>query len=184
MTDIKELNLRKLTYSPDVNPFMSEGQVMKTRYKTVRTRGTPKDLLDPETGELVGHSVIHVIEEKDDEHFVKVFADGVAAAFDLSRTGYRVFQAVLREYQKERMTGGYVDAVNLYWFGDGLNGEAVGMTDRTFHNGLKELLSKGFLTPRLPNQYWVNPTLFFKGDRVAFIREYRRRGAQASIDKR
>lgn len=102
----------------------------------------------------------------------------------MSRTGYRVFQAVLREYQKERMTGGYVDAVNLYWFGDGLNGEAVGMTDRTFHNGLKELLSKGFLTPRLPNQYWVNPTLFFKGDRVAFIREYRRRGTQASIDKR
>jgi hypothetical protein len=28
--------------------------------------------------------------------------------------------------------------------------------------------------------YWVNPTLFFKGDRVLFIKEYRRRRAGAS----
>jgi hypothetical protein len=47
------------------------------------------------------------------------------------------------------------------------------MSDRTFHNGLKELIAKGFLKPKLPNQFWVNPALFFKGDRVAFLREYR-----------
>jgi hypothetical protein len=48
------------------------------------------------------------------------------------------------------------------------------MSDRTFHGGLKELLAKGFLAPKAPNQYWVNPALFFKGDRVAFVREYRK----------
>jgi hypothetical protein len=50
------------------------------------------------------------------------------------------------------------------------------MSDRTFHNGLKELIEKGFLKPKLPNQFWVNPALFFKGDRVAFMREYRIKG--------
>jgi len=43
-----------------------------------------------------------------------------------------------------------------------------------FQTGLNELLAKGFLAPRSPNLFWVNPALFFKGDRVAFVREYRR----------
>jgi hypothetical protein len=33
---------------------------------------------------------------------------------------------------------------------------------------------KGFLSPKLRDQFWVNPSLFFKGDRVAFITEYKR----------
>ncbi len=90
------LNLRKLEYSPTENPFM-DGSEIQTRHKTVRTRSAPKDLMDPDTGEVVGSSIIHVIEEKDEEHFVKVFAEGVKAAFDLSKTGARVFQAVLGE---------------------------------------------------------------------------------------
>jgi len=166
------LNLRKLEYSPTENPFM-DGSEIHTRHKTVRTRSAPRDLLDPDTGEVVGSSIIHIIEEKDEEHFVKVFAEGVKAAFDLSKTGARVFQAVLGEYQKSKLTGGYSDSVSLIWFDDGLNGRSLDMSDRTFHNGLKELISKGFLKPKLPNQFWVNPALFFKGDRVAFLREYR-----------
>lgn len=166
------INLRKLEYSPNENPFMA-GSEIRTRHKTVRTRTSPRDLMDPDTGEVVGQSVIHVIEEKDEEHFVKVFADGVKAAYDLSRTGARVFQAVLSEYQRTKMTGGYSDSVSLVWFDDGLNGHALDMSDRTFHNGLKELIQKGFLKPKLPNHFWVNPALFFKGDRVAFLREYR-----------
>lgn len=170
------INLRKLDYSPNENPFMA-GSEIRTRHKTVRTRTSPKELMDPETGEVVGQSIIHTIEERDEEHFVKVFAEGVRAAYDLTRTGFRVFQAVLTEYQRSKMTGGYSDSVNLVWFDDGLNGHALDMSDRTFHNGLKELIQKGFLKPKLPNQFWVNPALFFKGDRVAFLKEYRMRSA-------
>lgn len=169
---ITTVNLRKLDYSPNENPFV-QGTEIQTKYKTVRTRTAPRDLMDPDTGEIVGASIIHTIEERDEEHFVKVFAEGVRAAFDLTKTGARVFQAVLGEYQRSKMTGGYSDSVNLIWFDDGLNGHALDMSDRTFHNGLRELIEKGFLKPKLPNQFWVNPALFFKGDRVAFMREYR-----------
>lgn len=175
------INLRKLEYSPNENPFVA-GSEIRTRHKTVRTRISPRDLMDPDTGEVVGQSIIHVIEEKDEEHFVKVFADGVRAAYDLTRTGARVFQAVLAEYQRAKMTGGYSDSVNLIWFDEGLNGRALDMSDRTFHNGLKELIQKGFLKPKLPNQFWVNPALFFKGDRVAFLREYRLKTAKPQIE--
>lgn len=177
------INLRRLDYSPNENPFVA-GSEIRTRHKTVRTRTSPKELMDPDTGEVVGQSIIHVIEEKDEEHFVKVFAEGVRAAYDLTRTGARVFQAVLAEYQRAKMTGGFSDAVRLVWFDDGLNGRSLDMSDRTFHNGLKELIQNGFLKPKLPNEFWVNPALFFKGDRVAFLREYRLKGGQSAIPNR
>jgi hypothetical protein len=40
---------------------------------------------------------------------------------------------------------------------------------------MRELVDKGFIYPRSPSLYWTNPNLFFKGDRVMFIKEYRRR---------
>ena len=180
--DGKNINLRNLTFSPKENPFMT-GSEIKTKTKTVRTRNAPSDLMNTDTGEIIGQSIIHTIEEKDEEHFVKVFEDGVKAAFGLNRTGARVFQAVLTEYRKEKMTGGYADTVSLYFFDDGLNGESIGMSEKSFQRGLKDLIAKDFLRPKIPNQYWVNPALFFKGDRVAFIRELRIKKTNETLSK-
>lgn len=60
------------------------------------------------------------------------------------------------------------------------------MSEATFNRGLRELVDKGFLYPRLPGVYWTNPNLFFKGDRVAFIHEYRRHkpSAKDSLEAR
>jgi hypothetical protein len=176
----EEINLKRLSYSPTQNPF-AKGSEIRTRHKTVRTRASGnRDLVDSETGEIVAQSAIHIIEEKDEEQFVKVFSEGVKAAFDLTRTGARVFSVVLEKYQQTPMTGGFSDSLTLFFFGDGLDGLSIGMSDRTFHGGLKELLAKGFLAPKAPNQYWVNPALFFKGDRVAFVREYRKTARTAN----
>lgn len=182
-TQAYEFDLRKLPFKPDSNPFMQSGAEIRTKTKTVRTRATPRDMMDPDSGEIIGSSIIHTIEERDEAHFVKVFADGVRAAFDLTKTGSRVFHAVLMEYQKAKMTGGYSDTVRLFWFGEGLDGHAIGMSKYTFNAGLKELLEKQFLFPRAPNEYWVNPALFFKGDRVAFLKEYRLKPSVTAINR-
>lgn len=168
-------HLRSLQFSPDLNPLL-EPHTVGVRRRQVRA-GRGRDLVDPATGEIEAVAAVHTIETVDDSQFVKVFADGVKAAFGLSRTASRVFQVVLDEYQRTPMTGGYAESIYLAWFGNGLSGRDIGMTDRTFQTGLKELLAKGFIAPRSPAMYWVNPGLFFKGDRVAFIREYRRRDA-------
>ena len=168
-------SLRSLEYSPHVNPLM-EGQSVEVKRRFV-SGGLKRDLVDHLTGEISGASVIREVVEKDDAEFVKVFAGGISAAFGLSRTAARVFQLVLEMYQAEPMVGGYADSVYLAWFDDGLCGRDVGMTDRTFHAGLRELLAKGFLAGKAPNVYWVNAGLFFKGDRVLFIKEYRRKKA-------
>ncbi len=134
----------------------------------------PKELIDAETGEAVMASIIHIIEKADEDHYVNVFADGVKAAFDLTKTGYRLFQTVLQEYQSSKMTGGYSDMVALFFLRDGLTGAPVDMSKNSFQSDLKRTHWKSVLYPETPNQYQVNPALFFKGDRIAFTCEYRK----------
>lgn len=174
MADEKtSLKAIKAQYSPDENPLM-RSVVVPVKKSRVRSGLAEKTLVDGESGELVAASVIHQIKDTDADEFVKVFASGIAAAYELSRAGQRVFQAVLGEYEKAPMSGGFVDSVYLAWFDGGLSGRDIGMSDRTFSRGLRELLEKSFLAPREPNVFWVNPALFFKGDRVLFVKEYKR----------
>jgi hypothetical protein len=177
MSEIETINLKKLVYSPDFNPLLEPQNVtVKKRY--VKT-GTANQLVNPDTGELAQVSTIYTVNRRDDASFVKVFAAGVAAAFELQRTSSRVFQAVLKEYERAPMRAGFAEFVELAWFNDGLCGQSIDMSEKTFQRGLKELLLKKFLSPRSPNTYWVNPSLFFKGDRVRFITEYQRSKREA-----
>lgn len=183
MSSTRSVHALKRAFSPQINPFAAPVTIEvkgSTKRRYVRT-ATSQELADPATGEVKAVSMIHVVEEKDDAEFVKVFADGVKAAFGLGLAGAKVFQAVLDAYQTEKMTGGYADCVNLMWFDNGLNGCSIGMSERTFNRGMKELLEKDFLAPKMPNIYWVNPSLFFKGDRVAFVKEYRRVSTQPAL---
>ena len=170
--------------SPLINPLV-EPQQVKTKRRLVRS-GRSEDLVNPATGEISGVAAIHQIEEKDDAEFVKVFAAGVAAGYELTKTAQRVFQVVLDQYQRTPMSRGYADSVELFWFGSGINGRDAGMSERTWMRGLKELLDKGFLYPKDSASFWTNPALFFKGDRVLFIKEYRRRkpSAQDELEAR
>ena len=182
MTDTKhKFNLKKLPFSPVKNPLV-EGFQMKTKTKQVRTGGV-KELIDPTSGE-VHNAVIVEQEELDEVHFVKVFTAGIRAAFGLSLTGSRVFQAILDVYQRQPLTGGFADSIYLHFFDGGLDGRALDMSDRTFRRGLVELLENGFLYPRGENLYWVNPNLFFRGDRATFIKEYRRKSSSEDQRKR
>ncbi len=166
-------SLRRLEFSPDTNPLLEPREV-EVKRKRVRV-GANRQLKDSQTGETEYVSAIHQIIEQDNADFVKVFADGVKAAFGLSKTAYRVFQVVLEQYNRTPMSGGYADAIYIAWFDGGLSGQDVGMSEKTFQTGLRELLAKSFLAPRSPNLFWVNPSLFFKGDRVLFVKEYVRR---------
>lgn len=172
-TVLPTVNLRQLQYSPNINPLV-DPQEIRSKRRYVRS-GRGEELLNPSTGEVNGIAVIHQIEERDDAEFVKVFAAGVAAAFELKSTAAKVFQVVLDQYQRTPMSKGYADYVNLFWFDNGIEGRDLNMSEKTFQRGLKELIQKRFLYPKDSASYWTNPALFFKGDRVMFIKEYRRK---------
>lgn len=176
------INLRKLKLSPLVNPLM-QPQEVTTKKRWVKS-GQREDLINVSTGEIHGMSVIRQVEERDDVEFVKVFAEGIAASYELTKTAQKVFSVVLEQYQKTPMSRGYVDYVNLLWFDGGIEGRDIGLSAKTFQRGLKELLIKRFLAPKDGVSYWTNPALFFKGDRVIFVKEYRRKSmvAQESLE--
>lgn len=173
MSVLEPINLRNLKLSPTINPLIEPQQITsKKRY--VRS-GRSDDLINSTTGEIVGVATIYQVEERDDAEFVKVFAAGVSASYELTKTAQRVFQVVLDQYQRTPMSRGFADYVNLLWFDDGIEGRDVGMSEKTFQRGLKELLQKRFIAPKDGVSFWTNPALFFKGDRVLFVKEYRRR---------
>lgn len=171
--------LRSLSFSPEVNPLV-ETKDIRIKQRWVKS-GRSESLMNTETGELSSVAAIHQVEERDDAEFVKVFAAGVKAIYDLTKTASRVFQVVLETYQHEPMSKGFADSIYLAWFDGGLSGQSIGMSEATFNRGMRELVDKGFIYPRSPSLFWVNPTMFFKGDRVMFIKEYRRR--KASVDQ-
>lgn len=170
---VSKTSLKSLELSPLINPLM-EPQQVTTKRRYVRS-GMSSDLVNPATGEIQAIATIHQVEERDDAEFVKVFAAGVAAGYELTKTAQRVFQVVLDQYQRTPMSKGFADYVNLLWFDNGIEGRDVGMSNYTFNRGLKELLDKRFIAPKDGVSFWTNPALFFKGDRVMFIKEYRRR---------
>ena len=160
----------QLALSPNINPLLEPG-VVPIKRKFVRSGLKPEPLMYGD-GEIAATSVIKSIEDKDDAQFVKVFAAGIAAAYELTKTGQRVFTKILELYEAEPMTGGFVESVYIAWFGEGLDGKDIGMSKATFDRGLRELLDKKFIAPCRPSVFWVNPSLFFKGDRVLFVKEY------------
>lgn len=170
------VRLDQLDFSPSNNP-LAELATVKTKDRFVRT-GRAETYANTETGEIKAISIMHEVNKVDNEHFIKIFSAGAVAMFELSRTARKVFDLVLRRYQASEMTGGYADTVELFWFKEGLDGKSIGITEQTFNTGLRELIDKQFLYPRITHSYWVNPNLFFKGDRVMFIKEYVRQSKQ------
>ena len=81
-----------------MNPLV-EPQQIQVKRRWVKS-GRSEDLVNPATGEISGVAAIHQVEERDDAEFVKVFAAGVRAIYDLTKTASRVFQVVLETYQR------------------------------------------------------------------------------------
>lgn len=125
-----------------------------------------------EEGESVQHSGVHIVTEVDKEEFVKLYTKNMRIFFDLKPATQKVLQAVLDAVQKAPNA----DCIYLHWFGVEEYVEANGtkLSKASFHNAMKELLTKKFIAEALePHKFWINPHLFFNGDRMSFVREYR-----------
>lgn len=162
---LQKLNTRNLpTYRE--NPFMS-GLRMTIRPKRL-TVARGSTLIDSNTGEIQGTTEVMQVIPVDDTQFVKLYTANIGAFFDLSRAGLRVFGALMIAAQKHVGTDlVYLDLKSLP--------EEVALSKQTFYRGLAELVENNFCAKHeSPGWYFVNPNLFFNGDRVRFVREYRK----------
>jgi hypothetical protein len=163
------------------NPFWSPTEVKVGTRKVTISGGF---MTKAETGESIHHAGIHRVEHVDETQFVKLFTQNLKLFFNLSAPSQKVLQVLLKELQKTPNA----DGIFLPWFSVedfGLEND-VKISRSTYFRGLKEMLSKGFIAEsENQNFYWINPNLFFNGDRMLFITEYRKnkKSTEKAIDK-
>lgn len=155
------------------NPFWQATEV-QVGSKLIRVAGGQHISDD---GESLSHSGIHVIKEVDETEFLKIYTKNVRAIFDLKPTSQRVLQYLMTELQKTPNA----DGIYLAWVGasEFFEENTLDVSRASFQRALKELLDKGFIAESTkPNMFWFNPNLFFNGNRMTFINEYRRKPAK------
>lgn len=178
-----DINLRKLEFFPDANPLLEPG-VVPLKSAQIRSSFTSRVLADANTGELVGTSIIHQIKEVDSENFVKIFVKGVIATHELSKSAMRVFHFILEIYEAEPlMKKGFNDYLYLAPTNNKIGGYEMPFSKQVWARGFKELLFKNFLAPKSPYIFWVNPSLFFKGNRSLMVTELRKISTKKITDK-
>jgi hypothetical protein len=149
------------------NPFLS-GVIIKTRSKKL-TVARGGHIVNSETGELEGVTEIAQIVNVEKEQFIKIFTKDISLWFDLNRTALRVFGALLYIYQDDSIRN---DLVYFHHEDDRI--KHFNIKKASWFTGLEELLRKGFLARHIrTNWFYINPSMFFNGDRARFIREYR-----------
>ena len=89
---------------------------------------------------------------------------------ELSNAGARVFTVLYMEVQKN------IGKDRVYLSFSTLDADAK-ISQATFTRGMRELMDKGFVAPtEAIAWYWLNPDYLWNGDRLAFVKEYRKKG--------
>jgi|SRR5581483_682043 len=156
------------------NPSIPNAEDIRKR-KPVRVGDDRRGfVVDGRSGEVIGLGGMsfYEFEEVDNTRFVKLFLAGVRQTAGLSKPGLTMFECVYRQVQSSPNT----DEVTLSFYG--ASKQVPGLSQRSFQRGLRELLDKKFLF-RSPAEgvYFVNVLYMFNGDRLAFVKGYRRKGS-------
>jgi hypothetical protein len=156
-----------------VNPSIPATGGMATRQKRFEVPGGKAAVIvDNGTGEIrgIGGMGLWWQEEVDASRFVKLFLDGIKQACGLSKSGMAVFELVYGQMREKH--GNDKIELSQYLAHD------YGLNERTFRRGLRELLEKEFLYRSTSDGvFFINIRFMFNGDRLAFVKTYRLKGA-------
>ena len=167
----KKTYLRRTAKPSKFNPWISELATTISsgkKFKSVSARG--HQIIDSATGEMTDVEAVQVTREiVDKDTFVKIFAEGISAMFDLNKAAQDLFKAILKIYaaQANRPLQIYINEASL---------DAVGYTraKATRIRAVNELIASQFIAEvsGMPNMFWTNPNIFYKGNRMTVIRQY------------
>lgn len=150
----------------ETNPFFEPVTKIDKGRRTIIAGHTKDILVNSDTGEVSGVSLLHRYKEVDKESFVKLYIGEVSALFDLSKTGLKVFGYVLTALR--------VNKAEIYLHIPDLMEYCGYKQKNQVYKGLSELITNKIIAQSTrPGIWYINPTIVFNGDRIAFIKEYR-----------
>lgn len=151
------------------NPFMRETSIQTKTRRVTNKRGDMM-LVNSNTGEMQAPIAgFWEAQEVDSTKFIKLFVNGVKALAELSNAGTRVFELLYVEMQNN------IGKDQIYLSYSGLDKSTNTVSRSTFSRGLAELIEKRFIAA-MPavGMYWINPDFLWNGDRLTFVKEYRK----------
>ena len=155
------------------NPFISSAAGnTKQGTKRLSNKAGDKFMIVSEYGEVVANTGFHEIVEVDKTQFVKLYINGVKAFQGLKAAGGKVFEIIYRSVQEVPGT----DRIFLHFME--IEQNITPISESTFYRGMAELIKAGFLAESTtPGMYFLNIDYLFNGNRLAFVKEYRIKGA-------
>ena len=156
------------------NPFLGEHTVSTRKRRTV-VGGKGMAVVNTETGEMGDAVEIVRVTTVDTEQFVKVFTQNLRVFFDLSSITIKLLEVLLSQVQKAPNTDKVMLNVSIAqdYFTE-TSREPI--SKASFHRAIKEMLDKNFVAEtQLSGLFFINPNLFFNGDRVRFVTELQRK---------
>jgi hypothetical protein len=168
MSELKQRRGKSLYVT---NPFVSNA-VANTKQggrRITNKDGNRMMVVSEVTGDIVAPAGFWQYEEVDKTQFVKLYVNGVKAFKDLTGAGTKVFEVLYTEIQRN------IGKDRVYMNFSALCQDVTPMSEATFNRGMKELVEKAFVaaTPTV-GWYWINPDYLWNGDRLAFVKEYRK----------
>ena len=110
------------------------------------------------------------LEEVDSTKFVKLYINGVKAFKELTSAGTRVFEVLYLRMQ------GAIGRDEIWITFPTISQEETPMGETTFYRGMKELIDKEFIAEGMSQGlYYINPDYLWNGDRLSFVKEFRRK---------
>lgn len=169
------------------NPFVNDTLITQlSGLKNVYyTQNTATAICDIKTGEIEP-AKLQVVKQirADKQTFVKLYTTHLKAYFELSQTAFRLLQFVLHTTQETAINKDkiYLSLLQAQEFFEGNNSK---ISRTSYFNAMKELVEKLFLAEtQEPNFYFINPTLFFNGDRIEFLTQFTIDKQQEPLDKK
>lgn len=159
----------------EANPFWESLQI-DTHKKRVRLKGDngPKAIVSLRTGEKEGLTEVSRIYEVDADKFVKVFLRHLTVFFDISKNGQKLFEFALAEAGRNKNKDAlflHPKDADRYHVMMGRKG----YSQASFYRAAEELCRAQILARSdVPGKFFINPAIFWNGDRVDFITELRK----------
>lgn len=163
MSDYKKVtNFNKHSKSPFIGELL-EIEVSKRR--KILAGKSPNLIINGNTGELEGHQIFAINEKVDKETFIKIYEKGLSSLFNLSKSGLKVFgyftkiakpnkDFVIFEIDECKKYTGY-------------------KTDKPILKGIAEMIESELVArSKYHYKYYINPSMFFNGNRYTLIKSY------------
>ena len=104
-------------------------------------------------------------EIKDKKKFIKLYHNGIKEFFGLGRAEMDLIRYIMHRVRKDQDKVAFTYKL--------IKEETDIVTDRTVAKSLAGLISKGIIArAETDGVYYINPNIFFNGDRVAFVKSY------------